>query len=90
MSGRRRFLEYVLWDEGRLGGHNVDGLVRTLSGLALLVGFLSAVFVGLALNWYARLAEDEIAVKRLVGLGEEVHPYGDVEQVVVTCAPPPT
>ncbi len=84
LMGRRRFTEYLFWDEGRLGERSVDGIVRMLSGLALLVGVLSALFVCLVMNWYARLGEDEIAVKRLVGLGEEVHPYGGVEQVVVT------
>jgi hypothetical protein len=33
---------------------------------------------------YARFTEEEIAIKRLIGFREEVHPYSSVEQVVVT------
>jgi hypothetical protein len=82
--GRRRFRDYLFWDEGRLGAGHIDGLLRMLTVLAVLVGVSCAVFVGLVLNWYARFAEDEIAIKRFIGLGEEVHPYGDVEQIVLT------
>jgi hypothetical protein len=82
--GRQRFIEHLYWDEGRLGSEKVEGIIRMLSVLALLVGVLTAPFVGLAMNWYARFTEDEIAIKRLVGFGEEVHPYSSVEQIVVT------
>ena len=82
--GRQRFLEYLFWDEGRLGAGSADRVIRLLSGLAVLVGVGSAVFVGLAMNWYARFGEDGIAIKRLFAVREEAHPYGDVEQVVVS------
>jgi hypothetical protein len=54
LIGRRRFLEYLFWDEGRLGTPMVDALIRMTSLLALLVGVLSAAFVLLVFNWYAR------------------------------------
>ncbi len=86
LLGRRRFLEYLYWDEGRLGHQNVhpEALIKMLSFLALLAGILSAIFALLVLNWYARLNDDEIAIKRLFALGEEVHPYDTVTQIVVT------
>ena len=36
------------------------------------------------MNWYARFSDDEIAIKRFIDFGEEVHPYSDVEQIVVS------
>jgi hypothetical protein len=84
LLGRRRFLEFLFWDEGRLGQGSAEGVISMLSGLALLVGLPSAVFVCLAMNWYARLTEDGVAVKGLFAVREEVHPYEDVEQIVVT------
>jgi hypothetical protein len=84
IMGRRRFLEYLYWDEGRLGPGHVEGAIRMIAGLALFVGILSALFVGLVMNWYARFTEEEIAIKRLLGFGEEVHPYSSVDQIVVT------
>ena len=82
--GRQRFLEYLFWDEGRLGARYPDRAIRVLTALAVLLGVGSAVFVGLVMNWYARFGEDGVAIKRLIAVGEEVHPYGDVEQVVVS------
>ena len=82
--GRRRFLEYLFWDEGRLGPESTAGVINLLSGLAVLVGLPAAVFVFLAMNWYARFTEEGIAVKGLLAVGEEVHRYEDVEQIVVT------
>ena len=84
--GRRLFLEYLFWDEGRLnrGTLNADGLIRMLSILALLVSVPCAGFVGLAMNWYTRFTEDEIAVKPLFGFREEKHAYGDIEQLVIS------
>jgi hypothetical protein len=86
VMGRRRFLEYLFWDEGRLNarGHHVENMIKLLSVLALLLSLISTIFVGLVMNWYARFSEDEIAIKRFIGFGEEVHPYGNVEQIVVT------
>jgi hypothetical protein len=83
LLGRRRFTEYLFWDEGRLGPGYADGVIRLLTGMALVLGVGSAVFVGVVLNWYTRFGEDEIAIKRPLALREEVHPYGDVEQIVV-------
>jgi hypothetical protein len=57
-------------------------MIGMVSALALPVGVLSAAFVLLVLNWYARFTEDEIAIKRLIGFREEVYPYSSVEQVL--------
>ena len=86
LLGRRRFREYLFWDEGRLaaGGTPAEGVIRMLSGLATLTGVISAAFVVLVMNWYARFTEDEIAIKRLLAVREEVHPYNTVVQVVLT------
>ncbi len=80
--GPRRFMEYLFWDEGRLGPRRTERLLRRFSVLALLLGVVTAVWVGLALNWYTRFDEDGIAVKGLFALREETHPYAEVEQVV--------
>jgi hypothetical protein len=82
--GRQRFLEYLFWDEGRLRAGYPEAVIKLLSVLAVLLSVGSAVYVGLVMNWYTRFGEDEIAIKRLLGVGEEVHRYGDVEQVVVS------
>jgi hypothetical protein len=82
--GRRRFLEYLFWDEGRVGQGKPEQLIKMLTYLALLISLLSAVFVFLAMNWYARLDQDDIAIKRLFGWREEIHSYSSVEQIVVT------
>ena len=84
--GRRRFLEYLYWDEGRLNarGHSVENMSKLLSVLALLISIASTLFICLAMNWYARIDEDQIVIKRFIGFGEEVHAYSDVEQIVVT------
>jgi hypothetical protein len=86
LLGRRRFREYLFWDEGRLaaGGVPAEGVICLLSHLAILTGVLGAAFVVLVMNWYARFAEDEIAIKRLLAVREEVHPYSSVVQVVLT------
>jgi hypothetical protein len=86
VMGRRLFLEYLFWDEGRLnrGALSADGIIRMLSILALLVSVPCAGFVGLAMNWYTRFTEDEIAVKPLFGFSEEKHAYGDIEQLVIS------
>ncbi len=86
LLGRRRFREYLFWDEGRLasGGVRAEGVVRLLTGLALLTGALGAVFVVLVMNWYARFTADEIAIKRLLAVREEVRPYASVERLVLT------
>ena len=86
VMGRRRFLEYLFWDEGRLNarGHRVENMLKLLSVLALLLSLVSTIFVWQVMNWYARFEEDKIAIKRFIGFGEEMHPYSDVEQIVVT------
>jgi hypothetical protein len=84
LMGHRRFLEYLFWDEGRLGSRQVEGMIRLLSGLCIFLSIVSALFVYAIMNWYARFAEDEIAIKRFIGFGEEVRSYSDVEQIVVT------
>jgi hypothetical protein len=83
---KRRFIEYLHWDEGRIDsqGMNPDRLIRLLSVLALLVSLASVVFVSLVMNWYACFTEDEIVIKRLFGLGTEVHRYDTVQEIVVT------
>jgi hypothetical protein len=84
--GRRRFREYLFWDEGRLasGGTPAEGVISMLAHLAVFSGVLSAGFVVLVMNWYARFTEEEIAIKRLLAVREEAHLYGSVVQVVLT------
>jgi hypothetical protein len=84
--GKRRFIEYAHWDEGRMEskGMSPDALIQLLSRLGVLVSILSVVFVCLVMNWYACLTEDEIVIKRLFGLGTEVHRYDTVQEIVVT------
>jgi hypothetical protein len=86
LMGRERFLEYLYWDEGRLSQHRPrpEGVIRLLAVLALILGVVCGTFTWLAMNWYARFTEEGIAVKRLLGFGEEFHPYESVEQIVLT------
>jgi hypothetical protein len=87
LLGRRRFREYLFWDEGRIAarpGVTPDAIIRLLSWLAAVVGVLSAAFVPFALNWHVRFTEEEVIIRRLFALREEAHPYGSVEQVVWT------
>jgi hypothetical protein len=86
VMGKRRFIEYAHWDEGRMEslGMRPDSLIRLLSHLAVLVSVLSVVFICLVMNWYACLSDDEIVIKRLFGLGAEVHRYDTVQEIVVT------
>jgi hypothetical protein len=86
LLGRRRFIEALFWEEGRLGaeGREVGALLRSLGGFALVLGGACAVFVGLALNWYARFTENAVVAKRFLAAREEVHPYDSVVQVVWT------
>src|SRR5262249_52454964 len=55
VMGRRRFLEYLFWDEGRLNarGHRVENMIKLLSVLALLLSLISTLFVWQVMNWYA-------------------------------------
>jgi hypothetical protein len=50
----------------------------------VFVGIGSSLYVWQVMNWHLRLTEDHIAIKRLVAFGEEIHPYDDVEQIVLT------
>jgi hypothetical protein len=86
LLGRRRFREYLFWEEGRLrprGGHR-ELCLKAYSWIGVFVAAVSTLSAWQVLNWYARFGEDEIAIKRLLGVGEEVHPYDAVEQVVLT------
>lgn len=84
--GRRRFLEYLFWDEGRMHHQKIstDGMIALLSRLALIVGVVAAAFAVLALHWHVRLTEEAIVVQPLFGLREQAHPYNTVEQLVLT------
>jgi hypothetical protein len=86
LLGRQRFREYLFWEEGRLRPHGgyMEWCVKVYAGLAVIVAVLCTLFVWQALNWYARFGEDEIAIKRLLGVGEEVYPYDAVTQIVLT------
>jgi hypothetical protein len=84
LMGRRRFLEYLFWDEGRMGPGSADRVIKLFTGIALLASLGSAGFVGLVLNWYTRFGEDEIAIKGLFAPREEAHSYADVVQIVLT------
>jgi hypothetical protein len=86
LLGRRRFLNFLFWDEGRLNSQNVnaDSAIAALSRLALFVSVLAAVFVVLVLRWHARFTDKAIVVQPLFGLTAKVHPYETVEQLVIT------
>jgi hypothetical protein len=82
--GPRLLREWLFWDEGRIGSRNVDGLLGAASMLSLFCSVLCTLFVLLVMNWYARFADDEIGIKRFFAVSEEVYPYGDIEQIVVS------
>jgi hypothetical protein len=84
--GRRRYLEYLHWDEGRFqsGGKSMEGLMLLLLLVALVFSVVSVIIIIMGMNWYARFAEDQIAIKRPYNFGEEVHSYDSIEQIVVT------
>lgn len=82
--GHRRFLEYLFWDEGYVGSQKLDARIRFLTIFGSVLSVFCALFVLLVMNWYARFDDDEIAIKRFIGFGEEIHPYDSVEQIVVS------
>ena len=65
------------------GGY-IESCLKAYSCMGVCVAVLCALYVWQVMNWYARLSEDEVAVKRLLGVGEERHPYDAVAQVVLT------
>jgi hypothetical protein len=63
---------------------SADTIIRMTSCLAVVISVFSVVFLWQVMNWYARFAEDEIAIKRFIGIGEQVYPYNSVQQIVLT------
>jgi hypothetical protein len=82
-----RYTEYSHWEQARSG---LDGPVamrqfgKMFSRFAWILGPLMGLWVLLGMNWYMRLSENEVAIKPLFGIKEEVYPYNRVQQVVVT------
>jgi hypothetical protein len=86
LLGRRRFHEFLFHGEGRgeAQGGSRARIMRVLAGLALFVSIGSALYIWQVMNWHLSLTEDHIAIKRLAAFREEIHPYEDVEQIVLT------
>jgi hypothetical protein len=80
----RRYTEYSHWAQARLGQVRQQRLGRRFFLLAWLVGIGMAIWVLLAMNWYVRLTDDEIAIKPLFGIKEKIYPYNRVQQIVLT------
>jgi len=90
LLGRSRFREALSWMEGYVNarsGGSLDRDTRVLAVFAVCVSALSTLYVWQVMNWYLRFGEDQIAIKRLLGSGEEVYSYADVDQVVLTTWP---
>jgi hypothetical protein len=82
-----RYTEYCHWEQARRGLHGQAGVQRFGKRFVLFAWFLGGIlvlWVLLAMNWYVRLTENEIAVKPLFGIKEQVYPYNRVQQVVLT------
>src|SRR6185437_14016757 len=83
----RRYPEYCYWEQARRGLAGPVGVQlygRRFVVFAVVLGTLMALWVVLAMNWYVRLTENEIAIKPLFGIGEQLHPYNRVQQIVLT------
>jgi hypothetical protein len=83
----RRYTEYCHWEQARRGLHGQAGVKsfgRKFVVFACLLGFAMAAWVPLAMNWYARFNENEIALKPLWSFGETVYLYTDLDRIVRT------
>jgi hypothetical protein len=83
----RRYGEYRYWEQARLGMQGPAGVERfgrQFTLLARALGLGLGLWVLLAMNWYARLNENEVAIKPLFGIQEQLYPYSRVEQIVLT------
>lgn len=84
--GDRRFHEYLFWDEGRIASHGgfQERIIKGFALVARCVGVLSVLYIWQVMSWYLSCTEDHIAIKRLIRIGAEVHPYSRVDQIVLT------
>ena len=83
----RRYTEYCHWEQARRGLHGPVGVQlysRRFILFAVVLGILMAGWTVLAMNWYVRLSDNEIALKPLFGVREQVYPYSRVQQIVLT------
>jgi hypothetical protein len=83
----RRYPEYCYWEQARRGLAGPVGVQRygrRFVLFAVVLGSLMALWMVLAMNWYVRLTENEIAIKPLFVIGEQLHPYNRVQQIVLT------
>lgn len=80
----RRYTEYSHWAQARLGQVRQQRLGRRFFIFAWVLGIMLALWVLLAMNWYVRLSDNEIALKPLFGVREKVYPYPRVQQIVLT------
>lgn len=80
----RRYTEYSHWAQARLGQVRQQRLGRRFFFFAWFLGGLMALWVLLAMNWYVVLTDNEIALKPLFGIREQVYPYPRVQQIVLT------
>lgn len=83
----RRYTEYCHWEQARRGLHGPVGVQRfgrRFILFAVLLGLVMAAWTVLAMNWYVRLTDNDIAIKPLFDIGEQLHPYPRVQQIVLT------
>ncbi|HWG46410.1 MAG TPA: hypothetical protein VN688_26855 [Gemmataceae bacterium] len=91
--GRSRFNEYLFWEEGRAepkwGVSVRERYLTVFSCMGCCLSILCVLYVWQTMNWYARVQEDGIAIKRLLDVREHVYPYNSVEQITLTSGPGP-
>ncbi len=80
----RRYTEYSHSAQARLGQVRQQRISRLFFFFAWFLGGLLAIWVLLAMNWYVRLTDNEIAIKPLFGIKEQVYPYNRILQIVLT------
>ncbi len=93
LLGRSRFNEYLFWDEGRaeqtMGVFVRERYLSFFLCTARCLSVLCVLYVWQTMNWYARVAEDGIAIKKLLDVREHFYPYSSVEQIALTRGPGP-
>jgi hypothetical protein len=78
--GRDRYADYRIGSQARSGVDDRKVMRPLIGGILLLV----AVWTTLALDWYTRFEEQQMAINPLLGWGETIYPYTEVTHLVET------
>lgn len=77
--GKERYKEYEVGSQARFNIHN-----RAWLWLLSLFSVFLGLAIFLAQDWYTRFDEERIAINPLLGVGERVYSYEDIDRLVET------